>query len=66
MIKKDTELIEIVENYPKTEDFFHLFDKPLNRCILCENLFDTVEKIAETYDFDLEKLLMFLNNTYVN
>jgi len=61
MFNKDTELLEIVEKYPITENFFHLFDKPLGHCILCENLFDTLENISTIYNFDLDKLIDYLN-----
>ncbi|MEA1974351.1 MAG: hypothetical protein U9N10_02190 [Bacillota bacterium] len=61
MITKDTELLEIAEKYPETEKFFHLFDKPLGHCILCENLFDTLENISTLYNLELNLLLDYLN-----
>jgi|LGOV01.1.fsa_nt_gb hypothetical protein len=61
MITKNMELLDIVENYPQTESFFHLFDKPLGHCILCENLFENLENLSKKYPIDLNLLIENLN-----
>lgn len=61
MITKEMTVLEIVENYPETEEAFRSFDSVLGRCLLCSNLFDSIEDIAETYGLDAEELIARLN-----
>ncbi|CDF58615.1 hypothetical protein [Thermobrachium celere] len=60
-IQKEMILLDIVEKYPETEDVFHMYDEVAGVCILCSNLFDSLEVVANKYDLDLEKFLQQLN-----
>lgn len=51
MIKKDMILLDLVERYPQTEDYFRTINK--EKCILCYNLFDSLEDIAEEFNLNL-------------
>lgn len=61
MIKKEMILLDIVEKYPETEDSFRQYDNALGKCLLCHNLFDSIEDIADKYDLDLKELLDKVN-----
>ncbi len=56
MITKDMILLDIVEQYPKTEEYFRAINK--EKCILCYNLFDSLESIANEFNLDLHKVLI--------
>lgn len=62
MITKDMTTLDIVEKYPKTEKIFHEYDKITGKCLLCNNLFDTVEVIAANYELNLAEILDRLNS----
>lgn len=62
MITKDTILFDLVEKYPSSEDYFRTINK--DKCILCYNLFDSLESIAEEFDLDLENFLKEIKNQY--
>ncbi len=55
MIKKDTVLLDLVEKYPATEDYFRDIDR--KECVLCHELFDSIEDISKKHGLDLELVL---------
>ncbi len=61
MITKDMILLDIVEKHPITQDVFHKYDSILGSCIMCEQLFVSLEEMSEHYGLDIEKLLKELN-----
>lgn len=62
MITQKMILLDIVEKYPKTEDVFHQYDAVLGECLLCNNLFDSIENVIEKYKLNLDELLNKLND----
>ena len=42
MITKDMIILNIVEDYPKTEEVFRSYDKIAGKCTMCHNLFDSL------------------------
>ena len=62
MITKNMTPLDIVKKYPVTEDVFHEYDELVGRCLLCVNLFDTIEDIAANYNLNLIELIDKLNN----
>ncbi|MBV7274119.1 hypothetical protein I6U48_14530 [Clostridium sp. PL3] len=61
MITQKMTLLDVVEKYPKTEDVFHQYDTVSGECVLCNNLFDSIENVAEKYKLNLDELLSKLN-----
>lgn len=57
-------ILEIVSEYPKSEDFFREFDKRAGKCVLCHNLFDTIGEFCKEYELDSEEVLLNLKLTY--
>lgn len=61
MITKEMNLLSIVEKYPQTEDVFHQYDKIIEECLLCNNLFDTIETVSNKYKINMDNILEKLN-----
>lgn len=54
-------LLEIVEKHPETEDVFREYEDIAGECLLCKNLFDSIEDVAREYNINSEELLNKLN-----
>lgn len=54
-------MLEIVENYPETEEVFRAYDDITGKCLLCNNLFDSIETIAMKYSINSEEMLNKIN-----
>lgn len=50
-------LLEIVESSPRSEEIIRQFDGEAGCCLLCNNLFDSLEDVARTYSLDLNQIL---------
>ena len=50
-------LLQIVELSPQSEEVFHQYDDEAGCCILCNNLFDSLEEVAKIYSLDLNQIL---------
>ncbi len=61
MITRDMTLLAIVEKYPQTESLIREYDSEAGVCLLCQNLFDTLETIVREYGISLDALLDKLN-----
>ncbi|SHJ90836.1 hypothetical protein SAMN02745248_01273 [Hathewaya proteolytica DSM 3090] len=61
MITGNMSLLDIVAKYPKTEEVFHEYDAILGKCLLCTNLFDSIEDIVKEYKLNSDELLQNLN-----
>ena len=61
MITKDMVILNIVEDYPSTEDICRSYDEIAGKCTMCHNLFDTLEEFAKLYDISLDDLINKLN-----
>ncbi|MGH4141055.1 hypothetical protein [Clostridium sp.] len=63
MITPKTILLDIVEKYPETEAVFHEYDTALGECLLCVNLFESIEYIVDKYNLNLNEIIGKLNST---
>ncbi len=57
MLTKDKMILNIVADYPATEDIFRTYDDLAGKCTMCHNLFDTLEEFSCMYNFDLNELM---------
>lgn len=62
MITETMILMDIVEKYPETEDIFHEYDAVIGKCLLCNNLFDSINDVVKDYKLNLNEILYKLNN----
>lgn len=62
MITKEIQILNIVADYPETEDIFRSYDQVVGKCVLCQNLFDSLEVFANEYNIDLTDLIQKLNS----
>lgn len=56
-------LLQIIELRPETEAVFHQYEKMTGSCLLCHNLFDTLENVATQYSLNLDDLFNSLQTT---
>lgn len=61
MITGEMTVLEIIGKYPETEDVFRDYDDIVGKCVLCNCLFDTINKISEDYKLNLDVLLDKIN-----
>ncbi len=61
MIDKNMSLLDIVYSHPESEAIFHTYDEVLGRCLLCDNLFDSLKFICTKYGLNETELLEKLN-----
>jgi hypothetical protein len=57
IITPDMSLLEIVELSPQSEDIFHQYDDEAGCCLICNNLFDSLDKVTRTYSLNLDQIL---------
>lgn len=57
MLNKDMTILDIVAEYPNTEDVFRTYDDIAGKCTMCHNLFDTLEEFADMYKIDYSDLI---------
>ncbi|MEQ8201652.1 MAG: hypothetical protein ABRQ24_09580 [Syntrophomonadaceae bacterium] len=50
-------LLEIVETSPRLEEIIRQYDGEAGCCLLCSNLFDSLEDVARTYSLNLNQIL---------
>lgn len=55
MIREDMILLDLVEKYPETEDYFRDINE--EECVLCYNLFDEIGSICDKYNMDRKKVI---------
>ncbi|MBP1925095.1 UTP-glucose-1-phosphate uridylyltransferase [Sedimentibacter acidaminivorans] len=63
MIKKEMTILDIVEKYPKTEEIFKSYDKLVGKCVLCNNLFDSLDSFTADNNIDLQDLIDKIDNS---
>ncbi len=56
-------LLEIVETIPRAEEIIRQYDEEAGCCLLCSNLFDSLEDVARTYSLDLNQILAKLEKS---
>lgn len=54
-------VLDVVEKHPETEEVFREYDTVIGKCLLCHNLFDSIESIAQMYAIDSIVLIGKLN-----
>lgn len=57
MLNKDMTILDIVADYPNTEDVFRTYDDIAGKCTMCHNLFDTLEEFADMYKINYSDLI---------
>lgn len=62
MIDENTILLDLVEKYPQTEDFFRNINN--DSCILCYNLFDSLGEIANELNLDIGNFLEAIESQF--
>ena len=58
---RDMQILNIVSEYPETEEIFRSYDELAGKCVLCNNLFDSLEDFALEYNINLQDLILKLN-----
>ncbi len=66
MITPKTILLDIVEKYPETDVVFHEYDNLAGECLLCNNLFESIEYIVEKYKLNSNEIIEKLNSNLKN
>ncbi|MCR3955063.1 MAG: hypothetical protein NUK57_02135 [Gudongella sp.] len=61
MIRKEDKILDIVSDYPQTEEIFKPYDEIIGKCVMCSHLFETVEEFSNMYGLDMGELLEKLN-----
>ena len=61
-ISRDMTVLDIVSSCEDTVDIFKSYDEQAGECICCTSLFETLDKVAEKYGIELNKLLNDLNS----
>jgi hypothetical protein len=56
-------LLEIVELRPDTVEVFRQYEELTGSCLLCSNLFDSLESVASQYSLKLDDLLSRLQTS---
>jgi hypothetical protein len=63
MIRGEDKILDIVSDYPQTEEIFKPYDEIVGKCVMCNHLFETVEEFSDMYGLDMEDLLKKLNKS---
>lgn len=61
MINPTSTILDVVSDFPASEDFFRQYDGIAEKCVLCNNLFDSIDEFCKTYDLDSNQFLKDLN-----
>ncbi len=61
MIEKNMKILDIVAQYPPTQDVFRKYDRMAGSCIMCNHLFDSLEIVSLQYGIDLDGLIADLD-----
>ncbi len=65
LIQSNMIILDIVEQYPQTDLVFREYDSRIGKCLLCNNLFDTIESVVKEYKLDEDDMLRKLNEMAV-
>ncbi len=61
LIERNMKILDIVAQYPPTQDVFRKYDRMADSCIMCNHLFDSLEAVSLQYGIDLDSLIADLN-----
>lgn len=50
-------LLDIMVEYPQMEEVFHEYDTMDGKCLLCEELFESLDKVINKYSINREEIL---------
>ena len=50
-------LLEVMYNWPQTQEVFARYQKVMGVCLACQELFTTLDQVAAKYHLDLPLLL---------
>jgi len=50
-------LLDIMVEYPQMETVFHEYDSIDGKCLLCEELFESLDKVINKYSINREEIL---------
>lgn len=64
IISPDMTVLDIVSSNKEAVNIFSSYDEQAGECICCHSLFMPLDKLAEKYNIDLNKLLNDLNNVF--
>ncbi|MBZ2175426.1 hypothetical protein K8M07_09225 [Schnuerera sp. xch1] len=62
MFTKEMVILDIVADYPETEQVFRMYDEIAEKCVMCNNLFETLEEFTTLYKINLNDLINKLDN----
>lgn len=54
-------VLDVVERHPETEAVFREYDDVIGKCLLCQNLFDSIESISQVYAINSMEMIRKLN-----
>lgn len=54
---KNSIILDIVSEYPQTEDVFRTYDEKAGKCVLCNFLFETPIEFSQQIKIDEEVLI---------
>lgn len=57
MISGKSTILDLVSDFPGSEDFFRQYDELAGKCVLCNNLFDSLTEFCKEYDLELTQFL---------
>ncbi|MDK9710126.1 hypothetical protein [Acidaminobacter sp.] len=57
MITKETIILDLVSDHPETEAVFSRYDPVEGQCVLCSNLFDTLDAFCSAFNLEVEEFL---------
>ncbi|OPL17141.1 MAG: hypothetical protein AVO38_05955 [delta proteobacterium ML8_D] len=56
-ISPEMTVFEIIHSHRKTETVFRKYNKQAGTCICCNALFETLVKVSQKYNLDMEELI---------
>ncbi|MBS3758713.1 MAG: hypothetical protein KGY61_08610 [Desulfobacterales bacterium] len=62
MIKPEMTVLDIISQHRETEAVFKSYDALAGECICCNSLFNTLEQVADKYQFDIHDMMQALEN----
>lgn len=54
-------VLDVVEKHPEAEAVFREYDGVIGKCLLCHNLFDSIESISQMYAINSIEMIRKLN-----
>jgi len=61
LIEKNMKILDIIAQYPETQDVFRGYDEVAGVCVMCNHLFDSLETLCLKYDIEINRLISQLS-----